>query len=143
MVDVWTATLRYGGPGRLDVTRKGSHPLGIAFAPSVDILHPILSLRSRCEGLKASLPREQLVALWHEIWSLYAGAYRAEMRVSYGSKTTGVAWAHVLGWKEVTFCCFCPNASFCHRTVLAQIFGTLRGVQLRGERPPPKAAGAP
>lgn len=106
MTAIYTARLSYAGNDALDVSRAGRDPIGIVFAPSEKILRPYQALkRAGC-------------ATYHR-WLQYKAAYTAEMQDSL------MLWPHI--WNEVlsrpvvTLCCFCENASACHRAVLAEI----------------------
>ncbi len=119
-VRVRTARVTYRGADRLDVSRKGGDPIGLAFAPSWSILSPVL--RARRAGTDDAA-----------LWSAYVRAYEAEMRTSYRSRRA--AWRDVLGRELVTLCCYCRDPLRCHRTVLARILAKL-GAIVEGERDP-------
>lgn len=139
-VNVYTATIAYRGEDALNITKKGNHKLGVLFAPSSAILSPMLALRGLYGELAAAgLDRDYLDALQRNAWVIYTQAYLGEMRESY--RKHKAAWQRVLGLDEVTFCCFCPDPAFCHRAVLAKIFGTMRA-RVCGERAKAKAQGA-
>lgn len=118
---VHTARLSYSGPDRLDVTRKSAGPEGLPFAPSWQILGPMLRERRRENGPAGAL-----------LWPEYVNDYTAEMRDSYRNQRA--AWNRLLDRHEVTLCCYCTNPAFCHRTLFAEILGKL-GATVNGERP--------
>lgn len=118
MVSVYTARISYAGPDRLNITRKANDPVGMAFAPSWDLLRPFLRLRR--EGKLTS-----------GAWFQYRARYTNEMRSSYVNNRA--VWCRVLNQSSVTFVCFCTNAERCHRTVLSDLFSTL-GAYVIGER---------
>lgn len=67
-----------------------------------------------------------------ESWITYARVYTVEMRLSY--KQHRGAWDALLARDMVTLTCFCVDASRCHRSLLAGMFGKL-GAIVMGERP--------
>lgn len=127
---VWTARLGFRGDDWLDVSLQGNmrraeegevgghRGIGLAFAPSPELLYPYLSAR-------------KFKRLTPESWPRYRAAYTAEMRRSYVASRP--AWDAVLALPSVTLLCFCTDAAECHRTVLAEILGKL-GADVRGER---------
>lgn len=118
---VYTARISYRGADRLDVTRMGEDPIGIVFAPSWNILGPMIRLR-RAQGVEA----ERLA------WPQYVRDYTAEMRSGYRDNRPD--WDALLSRDEVTLCCFCSgDPAYCHRTLLAEILGKL-GANVCGER---------
>ncbi len=115
---VYTARISYSGNDRLNITRKANDPVGMAFAPSWDLLRSFLRLRR--EG-----------KLTDSAWLQYRAHYTNEMQTSYENHRA--IWCRVLDRKTVTFVCFCTNAAQCHRTILAELFRTL-GAGVIGER---------
>jgi len=114
-LEVHTARVSYGGPDRLDVTRKSGTQEGLCFAPSWALLrqaHPKL-------GGKMS-------------WAEYEKRYTAEMRASYRANLP--VWQALLGRQRVVLVCYCSDPDRCHRTVLARILGHC-GALVRGEIP--------
>lgn len=99
----------------------GSGPAGLPFAPSWQILRPMLVLRRSGDAYDEDAA-----------WPGYVDAYTAEMRVSY--RANRPAWDALLARDEVTLVCYCRDQAHCHRTVLAEILGR-RGADVRGERP--------
>jgi hypothetical protein len=117
---VYTARISYRGPDALVVSRQGSSPEGLPFAPSGRILWPVLAAR-RAGGAAAVEP----------LWEGYVADYTAEMRRSYREQRA--AWEAVLARESATLCCFCSDPARCHRTILSAIFGKL-GAEVCGER---------
>lgn len=88
---VFSASLAYEGPGRLDVTRTGARGLGLAFAPSEALLRPAIAerklihaqigraKRSGRADLEAKARRREQI-----LWDSYRPSYIAEMRISAG-----------------------------------------------------------
>lgn len=84
---VHTARISYGGPDRLDVTRRAVDqarkrgeppPPGAAWAPSWGILEPVIEARRRTPELGPL----GLAAL-EDAWSVYVEGYLEEQRLSY------------------------------------------------------------
>jgi uncharacterized protein YeaO (DUF488 family) len=115
---VWTGTVRHRGPDRLDVSRKTGDSLGICFAPSVKLL-------------RRYHPKWGGVGVSCETWPAYAKEYTDEMRQSW--RLNRWAWDKVMDMSEVTLCCYCKDASLCHRSLLAGMFWRL-GACVGGER---------
>lgn len=115
---VYTARVSYGGPDRLDVTRKSAGPDGLPFAPSWRILRPALDAR-RAGGD------------WSAAWAEYVGHYLDDMRASY--REHRAAWHALLGREEVTLVCYCKDPLFCHRRLLAELLVRCRATY-HGER---------
>jgi uncharacterized protein YeaO (DUF488 family) len=106
---VHTARVSYGGPDRLDVTRRGRDPLGLAVAPSLRILVPALAKRKA--GTETA-----------EDWARYAREYREEMRASY--RAHRAAWGELLAREGAVLVCYCNVTAarpWCHRFVLAEL----------------------
>lgn len=117
MLNVYTATLHYRGPDRIDVSCQG----GSIFAPSWKLLKPFVEARKN--GRETEQMRQQ-----------FADAYVEEMRTH--AKSGQIAqdeWKHLLACGTVTLCCYCGAGQFCHRHLLAGILAKL-GARLRGER---------
>lgn len=149
---VYTARITYTGPDRLDVTRKGGDPLGVAFAPTWEILRPALTARKAVYSplvRPADKPEAERQA--EEAWLAYVEQYTAEMRISAGMTAAHprfgaaerAAWArgvrpHPEAWREVEsrarviLCCFCTDPERCHRRLLAS-FLVKRGAVDGGE----------
>lgn len=123
----YTARVSYGGPNRLDVSRKGADRhaqahggdpgLGGPFAPSWALLGPALKAREAAGGM---IPAAA--------WRAYVEAYGEEMsRVSAGD------WSNLLTLSLATLVCYCGDPARCHRTVLAELL-VRRGAEYLGER---------
>lgn len=124
MTGIYTARIAYRGDDRLDITRKSAGPDGIAFAPSWKLLGPVLAARRHGDPIEP-------------LWPAYVEGYTAEMRASYRGNFP--AWGRLLDFLllkagEVTFCCYCTDARYCHRTVLAEIMRSGFGATVCGER---------
>ena len=145
---VFTARVSYCGPSRLDITRKGNDPDGVAFAPSWPLLNEAMAARHRAEDALKGAHRDHPVGAMHreaahrieeEMWQAYAPRYVAEMRASYVAHRG--AWDAVLRREVVTLVCFCDLAKWpghCHRVLCADLLarcGAARGiaVELGGE----------
>ena len=104
---VHTATVRYAGYGRLNITRQPGDAGGLPFAPSQTILKPVLRARRHGTALDAL-----------EAWRAYVPAYLAEMRASY--RAHRAAWDALLARDLVVLVCYCGSAERCHRTILGR-----------------------
>jgi len=129
-VVVYTARVSYGGVDRLDITRQYGGRDGLPFAPSWSILRPMLDARARWKT--DNTPVADRGSEETALWETYTVAYLKEMRVSY--RRSRAAWRAVLARSEVTLCCVCTDATHCHRTLMAGVFGKL-GATIAGERP--------
>jgi hypothetical protein len=114
-LQVHTARISYGGPDRLDVTRKGAwlarkagrDAPGEPWAPSWDLL-------KKAKGGELHFDE-------------YDPLFLAEMRVSYQRHRT--AWDGLLARSRVVLVCYCVDAEQCHRWLLrTRIFPALGAV---------------
>lgn len=103
---VHTARVDYGGPWRIDITRRG----GSVFAPSWILLE---------SGQKGWIS-----------WDEYRERYYDEMRKSYRAHRD--KWLQLLARPCAVLVCFCPDPAECHRSLLADILGKL-GARVAGE----------
>jgi uncharacterized protein YeaO (DUF488 family) len=120
---VRTARVDYSGEHGLDVSRSGKDPLGLAFAPSWEILRPALALREQGRETNAT-------------FAAYAEAYRGEMRQSFVHQRA--AWSELLSRQRVVLLCYCNldrHPDKCHRIVLAEILAKCGAVYLGELRP--------
>jgi hypothetical protein len=104
-VRIRTARNTYTGPGGvLDVTRSAGRGVGLALAPSQDLVYPTIERRREIEKLTrrasrvksepyAAELRERGRTEEAELWNVYEPAYLAEMRVS-----AGVVWPGHKAW---------------------------------------------
>lgn len=92
---IHTARISYGGPFRLDITRKG----GSSFGPSWPLLQAAKAGKIDFQG--------------------YRLRYFSEMRASY--KIHNAEWLQLLTWERVVLCCYCVNHLQCHRILLAEM----------------------
>jgi uncharacterized protein YeaO (DUF488 family) len=116
---VWTATLRYGGEDRLDITRGSGYGLGLEFAPSPGLFAEYLANRRRG-------------AFDREAQAYYLRRYRAEVEATRRARPA--LWRALCDRRATTLCCYCENPSACHRGALAKML-TTDGVVYEGERP--------
>lgn len=122
MLNVYSARVSYGGPDRLDVTRKSGSD-GLFLAPSWRLLAPYQRAlealdRERKEALSMADARalEDLDADAARLWERYARGYAGEMRNSY--RLERPAWDALLSRERVVFVCYCSDAARCHRAIL-------------------------
>lgn len=118
MLRVFTAHLGYDGPDRLDVSRQGSDPFGVVFAPSWELLRSYKDKKRAGRADRAA-------------WARYEAAYRAEMATS--AAVRAAHWERLLARDVVTLCCYCWSGNPCHRQVLAHVLAA-RGATYEGER---------
>jgi hypothetical protein len=124
---IYTAQYRYPGPDRLDITVKGKDPIGRAFAPTWDMVNGVKKgtlLKYEYEAIEV----EKRTGVRPQS---YEGIYYQMMNQSWAACRQ--AWTDVWNRPEVTFVCFCPADSFCHRYLLANLFVSMRA-QYFGER---------
>lgn len=118
---VRTARVSYGGPDRLDVTRK-TGDAGLFLAPSWAILRPVLDQR------RIGQPFD---------WAGYVAAYKAEIR------SERAKWDALLAREAVTLVCFCTDPVQCHRHVLRREILPALGAVDAGEVACPPRTGLP
>jgi len=128
-VTVSTARITYGGPGRLDITRRhandcnaeGCSSLGQSFAPSKKLWAALHS--------KEITPAAYLKAYRHDQERLQ----RRTVIEAFEAVFDGV----VDDDRRVVGVCFCPDPSGCHRTVWREVmvgtFGYVDGGELPAE----------
>jgi hypothetical protein len=137
----------------LNVTRKSGTVDGLPFAPSWDLVEVILRARKLERhfflGVAHGTPEWDAACtdarrIEESAWEQYVPAYLTEMRASYRRDRAG--WDRLLARPRVVLLCYCPNATRCHRTVLARDILQKLGVLYGGELVRPKeerAAEAP
>jgi uncharacterized protein YeaO (DUF488 family) len=111
---IYTSTIRYNGPGRLDITIKTGSRI---FAPTWEMVLKLKSLEMSQEE--------------------YTEKYGKMMESSYAKYTH--AWEELLDREAVVLVCYCRPGNFCHRILLANKLAALGGVYKgeigRKERP--------
>ena len=118
-LQVWTARVSYGGPGRLDVTRKSGDEWAKTFAPSWGLLRPALRAReSSAECMAAA-------------WAWYVPRFIDEMRRSYTERRAD--WDRLLAMPRAVLVCYCVDHEQCHRTLLARDILPKLGATYMGE----------
>ena len=121
-LQVWTARVSYGGPGRLDVTRKSGDEWAKTFAPSWGLLRPALRAReSSAECMAAA-------------WAWYVPRFIDEMRRSYTERRAD--WDRLLAMPRAVLVCYCVDHEQCHRTLLARDILPKLGATYMGEVAP-------
>lgn len=111
VLDFHTAQYRYEGDHRLDISRKGSDPFGIHFAP------PWTLVRSYRSG-SISIPD-------------YTTLYYRQLRALY--KDHPQVFASLLDRDRAVLVCFeRPEDGFCHRFILANVLEKM-GAHYGGE----------
>jgi hypothetical protein len=110
---LWTAQYRYPGPDRLDITVKGSDPIGCVFAPTWDMVR---KYQNGQEGQDTYTER---------YWTL--------MKERLQDVNEAVKW--ILSKDQVTLVCFCTAGSFCHRILVAKLLDkNIPKITYQGER---------
>jgi len=113
-LQVFTSRINYGGPDRLDITRKSAGPDGIVFAPSWGLLRPILDARARWKTEPTPVDHEIEISA---LWDRYREAFLVEMRESY--RVHRATWKALLARPRVVLVCYCTSTTQCHRRILA------------------------
>ncbi len=111
MTLLYTAQYRYSGPGRLDITVKGNHPIGQVFAPTWGM---VMDYKNGRGGEQA-----------------YTEAYRTLLSGRHLSLINAVNW--LFEQEQVTLVCFCAPGAFCHRLILASWLSTTPNCKYMGE----------
>ena len=132
---VFTSTIGYAGDDALDVTRGRGTGDALVFAPSWEILRPVVDSRSAVPQLMSvhGLSLEEAKALVDEQWKIHEVAYLREMKASYRQNTA--VWKALLARDRVTAKCFCDLAKWpgrCHRLLLAGMLAKC-GAEYLGE----------
>lgn len=142
---VATARISYGGPDRIDVTRKSGESWARAFAPSWAILRPALAAREQANRLMGKArqamaanedewgPMREAERIEADAWAAYVPAYLAEMRRSYVERRAD--WDMILSAKRAVVVCYCEDYRMCHRTILARDVLPKLGAKYEGELP--------
>jgi len=112
MLKIHTAQYRYSGPNRLDITIKGQDPVGKVFAPTWDM---VLAYK------KGNLKKASYTLLYSKL-------------MKKSRKENPEIWKKILKKKRITFVCFCKAGTFCHRVLLAEMFGKAGKGRYLGER---------
>ena len=107
---LYTSTLKYKGPSKVDVTvKRGS----LWMAPSWEMVFDLK--RGRIDVVE------------------YTRRYLTKIKDSYN--TERVLWDNLLKKELVVLCCFCKTGSFCHRHLLAKFLMSLTTIEYGGEIP--------
>lgn len=115
------STARLGTKGllnALDITRKSGSGDGLAFAPSWEILRPVLTAREEAERLRRAMDGRGASRVEDEAWRVYRPRFVEEMRASY-TYDRG-PWERLLARGHAVLLCYCTNPERCHRTILAR-----------------------
>lgn len=120
----YTARINYSGDDRLDITVAGQHPIGRIFAPTWDIV----KMWQKAKELSKSKNDPSILKRAEDV---YRVQYRAQMMASL--HTNFGMWLHVLSQPVVTFVCYCPKGTFCHRYILMDMLVEL-GAMYIGDR---------
>lgn len=119
---VHTGRVSYAGPDRLDVTAKSAPPEGKAFAPSWKLVSWGLKMRAQA-AKKRAMRESNADEFWEWSWKIYSMRYKERLRISYRQNRR--AWDRLLGRERVVLVCYCTDATYCHRRVLADVLEKL------------------
>jgi hypothetical protein len=109
-----TAQYRYSGPDRLDITVKGNVGAGKILAPTWEMVNAF---------------KKQSITDWQ-----YAQKYYALIMQRLMDSAIQTAFLDMLKTHEtLTFVCFCPAHTFCHRILAAQLIHDMGLGQYVGE----------
>jgi hypothetical protein len=114
-MNIYTATYRYGGSDRLDITVKGQDPLGKVFAPTWEMV---------MGSKNGTLSNES-----------YATAFAIKFGQAFAAGNEAVIAQIKERYKDgLTLVCFCRAGDFCHRYIVAGALEYLGWGQYMGER---------
>lgn len=113
-LQIHTARLHVRDPDAFNITRKSGQGDGLIFAPSWQILTPILHAREHT----AHLPPHRQPLYAEEQYQLYRRLYLDEMRRAYRQNKT--PFTRLLQRPRVVLQCYCVDPQSCHRTILAK-----------------------
>ena len=113
---VYTAQYRYAGFDRLDITVKGKHPVGKVLAPTWDLVINLNNGRITRDEYTSRYVALLYQRLQHTDAALFNFIIKRAMMA------------------DITFVCFCPPDTFCHRVIVAQLFHSQFGIAYNGER---------
>lgn len=144
---VFSARISHTRSDVFNITRQTGGSIGSPFAPSWDILRPVLAARDRSN----EMPLFYGSTLLEEAWARYVPSFLIEMRQSY--RVHRGAWDALLAMDHVVLGCFCTDSERCHRAILRRqilpAFGAVNcgevdvdypayRVAVSGCRPPPQ-----
>lgn len=115
---LYTAQYRYSGDDRLDITVKGKDQEGMYFAPTWDMVNAYKN-----NLIDDSEYEEQYLTLINNRWLK-----------DTKFKSVVVSLLKRIENNDITFVCFCPANTFCHRLLLAKWFQRNWTVAYKGER---------
>lgn len=110
MLEVYTSTIRYRGPDRLDISIKSGSKV---FAPTWNM---VMEVKSQVDCVKA---QEE-----------YTKTYLKMMKESFCNHPK--EWDSLFERERVVLCCYCRPGEVCHRTILARFLVKL-GAKYMGE----------
>lgn len=102
----------------LNITRKSGGVNGEPFAPSANLVYPLIEKR-------------RAGTLTDKDYEEYRLKYIGEMRASY--KEHMRAWNKLLDMEAVILTCYCTDPDRCHRTILAKDILAKLGAEYHGE----------
>lgn len=118
---LYTAQYRYPGRDRLDITVKGNDPAGKLYAPTWNMVSRYKK-KLLTDGEYAEMYYALLTERWQTHWQEMTRL--AEM----------VSGTPQMPERDITFVCFCPANTFCHRYLLVKWFQNSWSIGYGGER---------
>ena len=113
MLEFYTAHISYGGSDKIDITVKGQDKIGHIFAPTWDMVMDYKNGKIE--------------------WIHYEWQFHKRMFQSYYKNRT--QWDSMLTYDKgpLTFTCYCPVHTRCHRSLVAEILQWM-GAKYLGEK---------
>jgi len=117
---LYTASYRYPGRDRLDITVKGNDVAGKLYAPTWQMV----------QGFKNKTVTEE------EYTGQYYNLLVERWKQSEDFRETTMRLVNLFGKtdRDMTLVCFCPSGTFCHRHLLAEFLRHNWAAKLGGER---------
>ncbi|MCK4787782.1 MAG: DUF488 family protein [Desulfobacteraceae bacterium] len=103
----------YKGPKQLDITVRTTDPIGRLFAPTWEIVRPIIN--SRKYGLHIN-------TTWKDLENTYTAQYEALLLQKIGPAERQQIAELFQRDPFVVLMCYCKRHDFCHRNLVAQWF---------------------
>lgn len=116
---IQSARIGYIGKHALDISRKSGKGNGLLFAPSWDILNPVIKLRRELDALLEDtigadvIARDYAESMENAAWADYVPRFTDEMRRSFASNRD--RWIDVIREPRVVLLCYCTHKAHCHR----------------------------
>lgn len=117
---LYTAQYRYPGRDRIDITVKGNDIAGKLYAPTWQMV----------QGVKNNTMTEE------EYTGLYYNLLITRWNDSQDFRDSTMRLVNIFGKtdRDITFVCFCPADTFCHRYLLVTFLQHNWAIEYGGER---------